>query len=169
MWPRLGFMIDLKRNIGERISKLRNSHNLTQERLAELVRVERNTIYRWESGSSYPEAKYIEALCRVFGIEIIELMGGPGKEASPTIEALLVAIKELQKENRYLKEKNYPGWVLNEEYMDVWGTLGLEERKNILDSKLLQLWASNDKTTRDHILLILRSEAHDLKKAMHKP
>ena len=47
--------------LGEKLSKLRKEYNYTQEQLADILGVSRQSISKWESDSAYPEtAKLIE-------------------------------------------------------------------------------------------------------------
>ena len=41
--------------LGKRIAEIRKGHNLTQEGLAEICSVTRQTISNWENGKSYPD------------------------------------------------------------------------------------------------------------------
>lgn len=43
-------------NIGERIRQIRKMSGMTQEELAEKLNVSRQTVSKWESGTSYPLA-----------------------------------------------------------------------------------------------------------------
>ena len=42
-------------NFGDKLSKLRKNKNYTQEELAELLGVSRQSISKWESNIAYPE------------------------------------------------------------------------------------------------------------------
>ena len=48
--------------IGEKIAKARKDINLTQDQLAELLDVTRQTISKWESNLAYPETSKIAKL-----------------------------------------------------------------------------------------------------------
>lgn len=50
---------------GEKISKARRSVNLTQDQLAELLELTRQTISKWESDLALPEASKIAKLAEV--------------------------------------------------------------------------------------------------------
>jgi transcriptional regulator with XRE-family HTH domain len=51
--------------IGEKISKARKNVNLTQDQLAELLEVTRQTISKWESNLSFPETVKVAKLAEV--------------------------------------------------------------------------------------------------------
>ena len=60
--------------LGQRIKKLRG--DMSQELLAEKMRVTRQTIGNWESGRQFPDYNNLVDLKRVFGVSWDELMDG---------------------------------------------------------------------------------------------
>lgn len=62
--------------IGERLLKLRKERNLSQEDLANVLDVSRQTISKWETGQSMPDFDKIIPLCEYFGITSDELLTG---------------------------------------------------------------------------------------------
>ena len=42
-------------NLGENLRKIRKDNNLSQEDLADLLKVSRQSVSKWESGIAYPE------------------------------------------------------------------------------------------------------------------
>lgn len=73
--------------IGERLLKLRKERNLSQEELANVLDVSRQTISKWETDQSSPDFDKIIPLCEFFGITSDELLTGNSN------------IKEAKKEN----------------------------------------------------------------------
>lgn len=59
---------------------LRTEKGLSQERLAELLNVSRQTISRWESGETLPSADNLMRLSRVLGVSVDYLMGNAPME-----------------------------------------------------------------------------------------
>lgn len=55
-------------NTGKKISEARKSKNLTQEQLAELMSVTRQTVSRWESDLAYPEMEKVVKLTSILGV-----------------------------------------------------------------------------------------------------
>lgn len=53
---------------GEKIAKARKDINLTQDQLAELLEVTRQTISKWESGLAFPETAKISKLAEVLKV-----------------------------------------------------------------------------------------------------
>ena len=66
--------------LGERLYNLRKEHNLSQEEVAEKLDVTRQTISKWENGSSMPDFDKIVPICELYGISTDELL--KGKEES---------------------------------------------------------------------------------------
>ena len=61
-------------NIGEQINNLRKQHGLSQDDLANLFNVSRQTISNWENGKSYPDLEMIIKVSDHFKISIDELL-----------------------------------------------------------------------------------------------
>ena len=57
------------------IKKLRIQQGLSQDELAERVHVVRQTISKWERGTSVPDADSLVALARALGVSAAELLG----------------------------------------------------------------------------------------------
>lgn len=52
---------------GEKLAKLRREQNYTQEQLADILCVSRQSISKWESDSAYPETDKLIKICELFG------------------------------------------------------------------------------------------------------
>ena len=63
-------------NIGEKIYNLRKKKNLSQEDLANILNVSRQTISKWETGESNPDIDKIVPLCNFFEISTDEFLKG---------------------------------------------------------------------------------------------
>ena len=63
-------------NIKEQLRKKRNENNITQEQIAEMIFVSRQTISNWENGKSYPDIKSLVLLCDIYKISLEELVRG---------------------------------------------------------------------------------------------
>lgn len=59
---------------GENIVKLRQQNNMTQEDLAEKLGVSRQTIYKWETGVTYPDIDKAMDIAKLFHVSIDALM-----------------------------------------------------------------------------------------------
>lgn len=62
--------------IGQQLTKLRKKNNMSQEKLAELLGVSRQTIYKWENNKSYPDMINLVTISDIFDISIDELIKG---------------------------------------------------------------------------------------------
>lgn len=51
---------------GDKLSKLRKEKNLTQEQLAEILGVSRQSVSKWESDTAYPETEKLISLANLF-------------------------------------------------------------------------------------------------------
>ena len=58
----------------EKLIILRKRRGLTQEEFAREVGVSRQSVYKWESGKSYPEAAKLMEIRRLYGISVDELL-----------------------------------------------------------------------------------------------
>lgn len=72
--------------IKDRIRYHRRKLKLSQEELAERLNVSRQTVYKWESGSSLPDSNNLMALCIELSIPISELIEAKNDELSKPIE-----------------------------------------------------------------------------------
>ena len=52
--------------LGEKLSKLRKEYNYTQEQLADILGVSRQSISKWESDIAYPETEKLIELVKIF-------------------------------------------------------------------------------------------------------
>lgn len=62
--------------LGERISSLRNQHNLSQGDLAEKLNVSRQSVSKWETDASIPELDKLLCMSELFDITLDELVKG---------------------------------------------------------------------------------------------
>jgi len=59
------------------LKDLRESHGLTQDRLAERVMVTRQAVSRWETGETQPNTDTLKLLSKEFDVSINTLLGSP--------------------------------------------------------------------------------------------
>lgn len=62
--------------IGKFIAKLRKEKNMTQEELADKLRVSNKSVSRWENGRCMPDLSLFEPLSSELGVSINDLMNG---------------------------------------------------------------------------------------------
>ncbi|MBE6716343.1 MAG: helix-turn-helix domain-containing protein [Ruminococcaceae bacterium] len=78
-------------SIGEKIYSLRTQKNLSQEKLAELLHVSRQSVSKWETDASVPELEKLHSICNLFGVTMDEITGREEKssENDPEMNKLL--------------------------------------------------------------------------------
>jgi len=62
--------------IGKFIAQLRKEHELSQEKLGEIIGVTNKTISRWETGIYLPSAEMLLSMSKLFDVSINELLSG---------------------------------------------------------------------------------------------
>lgn len=88
-------MDEIKFN-GNKLLRIRKGKDITQEKLAELVGVSRQTIYFWESNQNIPDAEKVGKLCEVLEVDLSELVDGMTN---------LTNSRECIKENNFYKKR----------------------------------------------------------------
>lgn len=71
----------------ENLQHLRATRNMTQEQLAMLVGVSRQSVTKWESGRAYPEMDKLIKISEIFDCSLDDLINGDltGREAEPEL------------------------------------------------------------------------------------
>lgn len=70
----------------ENLIRERKARNLSQEKLAELVGVSRQTVSQWENGYTEPDLTRLRRLAELFDLSLDELVEGPRPKVEPTQE-----------------------------------------------------------------------------------
>ena len=68
--------------LGKRIAEIRKDRDLTQEELAELCSVTRQTISNWENGKSYPDLETLVLISDTFDVSLDAILKGDRKMVS---------------------------------------------------------------------------------------
>ena len=63
-----------QKKIGRFLKELRKEKDITQEQLAEKIKVSGRTVSRWETSMTYPDITLLPQLATYFNISIDELM-----------------------------------------------------------------------------------------------
>ena len=63
-------------NFRKNLIELRKNKQLSQEELASMLDISRQSVSKWESGESYPEMKILLAICEQFDLDLNELVYG---------------------------------------------------------------------------------------------
>jgi len=61
--------------IGENIKSLRKAHDLTQPEFAKIVRISRNSLSRYENGTSSVSTELIDRICQKFNVSYVDIVG----------------------------------------------------------------------------------------------
>ena len=64
--------------LNEEIRKLRTDHGYTQNEMADLLKVSRSTLAKWENGNSIPTAEDLKMIKEVFGVSVDALLEEKG-------------------------------------------------------------------------------------------
>lgn len=70
--------------LGDKLSRLRKQHNYTQEQLADIVGVSRQSISKWESDAAYPETDKLIVLSKLFHCTVDYLLNDDMDESAPS-------------------------------------------------------------------------------------
>lgn len=62
--------------IGEQLRDARQKHQLSQEQIAEMLGVSRQTISNWETSRSYPDIERVMRLAEIYHLSLDELLRG---------------------------------------------------------------------------------------------
>lgn len=81
--------------IEDKLLKLRKGKGLSQEEVADILNVSRQTISKWETGQSTPDFDKIIPICELYEISCDELLTGKKKEE----------LAKEEKEHEYMKAK----------------------------------------------------------------
>lgn len=87
-------------NLGETIYRLRTEKQLSQGDLAEMLKVSRQSISKWENNSAVPELEKLIRLSEIFEVSLDELVKGEEKfkDVPPEVRTEVV----------YVKQKGFP-------------------------------------------------------------
>ncbi|WP_301082534.1 helix-turn-helix domain-containing protein [Thomasclavelia cocleata] len=76
--------------IGEKITKLRKEQNLTQEQLADILKVSRQSVSKWERNVAYPDTEKLIRINKIFECSLDYLL----KDELEQMDVNLTAAKE---------------------------------------------------------------------------
>ena len=68
-----------QKKIGSFLKELRKEKDITQEQLAEKIKVSGRTVSRWETGSNMPDISLLADLADFYGVSIPEIIDGERK------------------------------------------------------------------------------------------
>ena len=101
--------------VGEKIVKLRKEQNLTQEQFADMLKVSRQSVSKWELDSTYPDTEKLIRISKIFNCSLDYLL----KDEVEQMDMNIAAANEEAKENKiragiltYLSFPPIFGWIV---------------------------------------------------------
>lgn len=85
---------------GENLKKLRKVKSISQEELANKMKVSRQSVSKWETGDAYPEMNNILELCKIFHCRINDLVNDSILDADSLDEEIKENVVKLKKEQQ---------------------------------------------------------------------
>ncbi len=73
--------------IGDNIKSLRRTHDLTQPEFAQIVGISRNSLSRYENGTSSVSTELIDRICQKFNVSYVDIVG---------VEKMLTPVEDYQ-------------------------------------------------------------------------
>jgi transcriptional regulator with XRE-family HTH domain len=92
-------------HVAKKIKQLRSDAKLTQDGLANELKVANNTVSRWETGTYKPDLEDLEKLARYFKVSVLAFFPGEDPATKPELQALLRAAGNLNSKD--LEELQY--------------------------------------------------------------
>lgn len=90
--------------LGKTLLELRKSKKLSQEDVASILKVSRQTISKWETDQSIPDLDKILPICNLYDIDADELLNGKKKEETTVQEKIIEKEIIVEKDNDSIKE-----------------------------------------------------------------
>ena len=85
---------------GDNLRNLRKRKKLSQEQLAEMVHVSRQSVSKWEVGEAYPEMNNILELCKIFKCQINDLVNDSIIDLDSLDEEVMESVAKLKKDEQ---------------------------------------------------------------------
>ena len=77
---------------GENLKIFRKNKKMSQEQLADKVKVSRQSVSKWETGDAYPEMNNILELCKIFNCKINDLVHTDMSDISSLDEEIIMSV-----------------------------------------------------------------------------
>ena len=115
---------------GEKIAKLRKEQNLTQEQFADMLKVSRQSVSKWELDSTYPDTEKLIRISKIFDCSLDYLL----KDEIEQMDIHNAAASDTESENKkyaailtYLSFPPIFGWIV--------GIISLKFQRDHMKSK----------------------------------
>lgn len=96
----------MKLRIGEKIKELRHQKNITQDQLAEILKVSNQSVSRWELGSCYPDMELLPAIANYFDVTLDALVGMDRIRSEAKRNEIFTAALEQERQNNWSEAIN---------------------------------------------------------------
>ncbi|APU66117.1 helix-turn-helix domain-containing protein (plasmid) [Weissella paramesenteroides] len=93
--------------LGQRIKEEREKRQWTQDYLAETLNVSRQTISKWEVGSTYPDIDRLVQISNLFGITLDSLIKG-----DDSLKKSIVITKNAKAQTNVWEFMRSTGWMM---------------------------------------------------------
>lgn len=90
--------------LGKKIYQLRKLSGMTQEQLAEKLNISRQTLSKWENGTSMPDVESVVRLSALFNTSLEELLLEEGKHAEET--KTQITLEDMMRINAHNRKMN---------------------------------------------------------------
>lgn len=117
--------------VGEKITKLRKEQNLTQEQFAEILKVSRQSVSKWERDDAYPDTEKLIKISKLFDCSLDYLL----KDELEQMDVNLAAAKDEAEYDKmraavltYLSFPPIFGWIV--------GIVSLKFQKSHMENKM---------------------------------
>lgn len=101
--------------IGKQLRRLRKSHEMTQEQLADYLQMAKSTISQYENDINEPDLNTIVRIADLFGVSLDELIGRSDAYKSPQDRSGNELLRErlTEDESQYLRDslQMYRKWI----------------------------------------------------------
>lgn len=88
---------------GNNLRQIRKSKKISQEKLAEMMNVTRQSISKWENGESYPEMNKILELCKILNCKLNDLVHTDMSDKIPEGDFVVNKVKFNEKKQNEMK------------------------------------------------------------------
>ena len=85
-------------SLGERIYKLRTEKNLSQDMLAEMLEVSRQSVSKWENNNTVPDLEKLLKLSEIFDVSLDELVKGEEKVHTDSKQEIVPEMEVINRE-----------------------------------------------------------------------
>lgn len=100
-----------QQKIGQFIGQLRKEKGMTQKELANVLGITDKTVSKWETGKGMPDVSSFEPICKVFEINMNELISGSRISPEDYSERMEENMMELIKDNQKNKASKVAGII----------------------------------------------------------